>query len=148
MIRRLHPLAGGIGLLTILMFWTSTVAAEAFGDGARVAQVKTAILWGMIVLIPAMVLVGATGFRLGGRSREPRILAKKRRMPVLALNGLCVLVPCAIFLQARAVAGVFDTAFMAVQGLELAAGALNMTLMTLSMRDGFAVAHSHRLAKA
>ncbi|WP_234050901.1 MULTISPECIES: hypothetical protein [unclassified Xanthobacter] len=143
MIRRLHPLAGGIAFLTILLFWSSTIAAEAFGDGALVAWVKTAILWGMAVLVPAMVLVGATGFRLGGHSREPRIAAKRRRMPVIALNGLCVLVPCAVFLQARAAAGAFDTIFMAVQALELAAGALNITLMALSVRDGLALAHRH-----
>lgn len=146
MIRRLHPLAGGLALATIVAFWTSTVAAEAFGDGAAVAWVKTAILWGMAVLVPAMATAGATGFRLAGRAQAPRIAAKRRRMPVIALNGLLVLVPCAVFLQARAAAGLFDTAFLAVQALELAAGALNITLMALSLRDGLALARSRRPA--
>ncbi|MFG1429864.1 hypothetical protein V5F44_02220 [Xanthobacter sp. V2C-8] len=146
MMRRIHPVAGGIALATILLFWTSTVAAEAFGDGALVARVKTAILWGMLVLVPAMATVGATGFRLAGRAQAPRIRAKKRRMPVIALNGLLVLLPCAVFLQARAAAGLFDTVFVAVQALELAAGALNITLMSLSMRDGLALARGRRPA--
>lgn len=146
MMRRIHPVAGGIALATILLFWTSTVAAEAFGDGALVARVKTAILWGMLVLVPAMATVGATGFRLASRAQAPRIRAKKRRMPVIALNGLLVLLPCAVFLQARAAAGLFDTAFVVVQALELAAGALNITLMSLSMRDGLALARGRRPA--
>ncbi|MDQ0505517.1 hypothetical protein [Xanthobacter agilis] len=144
MIRHLHPLAAGIALAMIVLFWTSTVAAEALGDGALVARVKTAILWGMVVLVPAMAVAGATGFRLAGQARAPRILAKRRRMPVIALNGLCVLLPCSVFLQARAATGMFDTTFMAVQALELTAGALNITLMGLSLRDGHALAASRR----
>lgn len=146
MIRRLHPIAGAVALACIVLFWSSTLAAELFAGHAGVAAVKTAILWGMGVLIPAMALVGASGFRLGGRAQTPRIRAKKRRMPIIALNGLCVLVPCAIFLQARASAGLFDTTFALVQAVELVAGAINITLMGLSMRDGFALARGRRPA--
>lgn len=144
MIRRIHPLSGGLAFLTIVIFWSATVGAELFGGPAQVAQVKTLILWGMALLIPAMMLVGASGFRLGARATAPLIVAKRRRMPVIALNGLLVLVPSAVFLQARAAAGQFDTAFWAVQGLELAAGALNITLMALSLRDGLRLAARRR----
>lgn len=144
MIRKIHPVAGGIALLTVLAFWSSPLISEVFCDAGAVRSVKTAILWGMLVLAPAMALAGATGFRLGGRSTQPLIAAKRRRMPVIALNGLCVLVPCAIFLQARAAAGLFDTAFLVVQGVELLAGALNITLLALSMRDGLRLAARRR----
>lgn len=144
MIRRLHPLAGRIAFLTIIGFWTATIAAESLGDHATVARVKTAILWGMVVLVPAMAMAAATGFRLGGRARDPRVVAKRRRMPLIALNGLLILLPCAVFLQARAASGQFDAAFNAVQALELVAGALNITLMALSVRDGLALARARR----
>jgi len=140
MIRIVHPVAGAVALATILAFWISTLVAELFCDAAAVLTVKTAILCGLALLIPAMAAVGGTGFRLGGRSRDPRVIAKRRRMPVIAANGLLVLVPCAIFLQARAADGLFDAVFYGVQGLELLAGALNITLLGLSLRDGLALA--------
>jgi len=139
MIRTLHPIAGVIGMATIATFWLSTVAAEAFGGPTTILAVKTAILWGLLLLVPALAVTGATGFRMGGRSNHPRILAKRRRMPLVALNGLLVLVPCAVFLQARASAGDFGGTFALVQGVELLAGAVNLTLMGLSVRDGFAL---------
>ena len=52
------------------------------------------------------------------------------------LNGVCVLVPCALFLAWKARAGAFDAPFVAVQALELAAGFANLVLIGLNMRDG------------
>lgn len=144
-IRRIHLAAGVIGFLAILLFWTSTVTAELFAGHATVAAVKSAILWGMIVLVPAMAAVGATGFSLGGRSNAPIVAAKRRRMPVIALNGLLVLIPSAIFLAGRSAAGEFDALFYGVQAIELAAGALNLALMGLSMRDGLSMTRKRRL---
>lgn len=139
MIRILHPIAGSLGMVTIASFWLSTVAVEAFGGPGAVLAVKTAILWGLLVLVPALAITGATGFRMGGRSAHPTIAAKRRRMPFIALNGLLMLVPCAVFLQARAMAGDFGGTFALVQGIELLAGAVNLTLMGLNIRDGFAL---------
>ena len=65
-------------------------------------------------------------------------------MPFIALNGILVLVPAAFFLAARAEAGEFDAIFYAVQGLELAAGATNIILMSASLRDGLAITRKRR----
>jgi hypothetical protein len=146
MIRTLHPIGGAIGMATIATFWLSTVAAEAFGGPATILAVKTAILWGLLLLVPALAVTGATGFRMGGRSASPLIARKRRRMPFIALNGLLVLVPCAFVLQARAAAGDFGSSFALVQGIELLAGAVNLTLMGLNMRDGIAL--TRRFARA
>lgn len=140
MIRRLHPVLGGLALALVATFWLSTVIAELTADHATILSVKTAVLYAMILLIPAMAGVGASGFRLGARMKHPLIAAKRRRMPLIALNGLLVLLPSAIFLQGRAATGIFDDWFFVVQGLELAAGALNVTLLALSLRDGRALA--------
>tara|TARA_B100000678_G_C18161957_1_gene483430 strand:- start:918 stop:1151 length:234 start_codon:yes stop_codon:yes gene_type:complete len=59
-----------------------------------------------------------------------------RRMPVIAANGLLVLIPAALFLSWKAGADEIDSAFYAVQALELLAGAVNFTLLALNMRDG------------
>ncbi len=143
-ISKVHLAAGILAFALIVTFWTSTLVSEAFGSALMVAAVKEAIPWGMLFLIPAMAAVGGTGFRLGGKSPAPVIAAKRRRMPVIALNGLLILVPAAFFLAARAGAGRFDAAFYAVQGLELVAGAVNITLMSLNIRDGFAMTRKRR----
>ncbi|NJO54475.1 MAG: hypothetical protein HC829_06205 [Bacteroidales bacterium] len=137
MLRLLHPIAGALALATVATFWISTVAVEALGTPADIARVKEAILWGMLVLVPAMALVGASGMRLGRTSLHPLVEAKQRRMPIIALNGLLVLVPSAFFLAGRAAAGTLDDVFYTVQAIELAAGALNLFLLALAMRDGF-----------
>jgi hypothetical protein len=72
--------------------------------------------------------------------------AKKKRMPLIAANGLLVLLPCALLLNHWAAAGSFGAAFYAVQALELAAGALNLTLMGLNMRDGLRLTGRRRAA--
>lgn len=145
LIAKSHLVAGLIAFALVATFWTSTVLVELFGDAHAVATVKSAILSGMLVLVPAIAVAGASGFRLGGRSRAPIVAAKRRRMPFIALNGILILVPAAFFLAARASAGQFDAAFYAVQILELAAGGANLTLMGLNIRDGFAMTRRRRV---
>ncbi len=132
----IHPLAGAIALLTIATFWTSTLISELFGSHAMIAQVKSLIPWGFLILIPAMATVGATGFRYAKKRRGPIVEAKRKRMPIIALNGLLILVPAAFYLASKAQAGQFDTAFYIVQGIEVIAGATNIVLLGMSMRDG------------
>jgi len=148
MLRRIHPAAGVIGFLTILAFWTSTVAVELFAGAEAILAVKTAILWGMAVLIPALATAGATGFRLAGPKPRGLVAAKQRRMPFIAANGILILIPCAIYLQRLAAAGDFGTVFYTVQMLELAAGAVNITLMGLNVRDGLRLSRGRRHAGA
>jgi len=57
-------------------------------------------------------------------------------MPVIAANGLIVLVPAAWFLAGKSAAGEFDSTFYIVQAVELLAGAANLTMMGLNIRDG------------
>lgn len=133
---KLHAVAGVIAFLTILTFWTSTVASELFGGPAAIAAVKGAILWGLIVLVPALAITGASGMALGRGRRGAAVAAKRKRMPFIAMNGLLILVPSAIFLALRAEAGTFDVAFFVVQAVELAAGAANLVLIGLNIRDG------------
>lgn len=141
---RVHLAAAIAAFALICTFWTGTVVSELFFGPAAVAAVKQGILWGMLLLVPAMAIAGSTGFRLGGRSTAPTIAAKRRRMPAIAMNGILILVPSAIFLAARAGAGEFDAAFYAVQGIELIAGGVNIALMGLNMRDGFALTRKRR----
>lgn len=136
MTRRIHAAAGLIALFTILAFWSSTLISEVFGGPEIIAAVKTRILYGMLILIPALLTAAATGARLGRGRMDSRIQTKKRRMPFIAANGLLILLPSALYLAGKAAAGGFDTSFYAVQALELFAGAANASLIGLNMRDG------------
>ena len=136
MFKVIHPVAGTLALLTIATFWLSTVLAELFASQAAVTAVKTAIPWGFLLLIPALAATGGSGFVLAKGRRGGVLGAKIKRMPLIAANGLVVLIPAALFLAFKARAAEFDTVFYAVQALELIAGAANITLLGLNLRDG------------
>lgn len=136
MLKIVHRTAGTLALLTILLFWSSTIISEVSGDPASVTTVKTAIPWGLLLLVPALAATGATGARLANGRRVGLIGAKFRRTPFVAANGLLILVPSAFFLAHKAAAAEFDTAFYVVQAIELLAGTANIVLLSLNMRDG------------
>ena len=136
MLKRIHPIAGIVAVLTILTFWISTAVSELFLPIDAVIAVKQAIPWGLLVLVPALAITGATGFRLAGASTDPRVLRKKRRMPFIAGNGILVLIPAALSLSALATRLEFGGLFYSIQAIELLAGAINLALMSLNIRDG------------
>ena len=137
MARIVHPVAGALAMLTIATFWLSTVLSELFGSQTVVASVKTAIPWGFLLLVPSLAAAGGSGFALARERRGAALVASKmKRMRIIAGNGILILIPSALFLASKATAGQFDAAFYAVQALELVAGATNLALLGLNMRDG------------
>ena len=137
---KLHGFFGSVALVCIVTFWVATVISELFLDQGNVTCVKNAILTGMWVLIPAMAATGGSGFSLASARRGRLVDVKGRRMKVVAANGLLVLLPSAWGLASWANAGQFDRAFYTLQALELVAGAVNVTLLALNMRDGLRLA--------
>jgi hypothetical protein len=95
-----------------------------------------------------MALAGMSGFRLGKTWRGPVVAQKRKRMPMIAANGIVVLIPAALYLASKAQAGQFDTSFYIVQVIELIAGAVNITLLGLNMRDGLRLSGKLRRAPA
>ena len=148
MMRIIHPVAGAVAIITIAGFWFSTALTELFATHATVTLVKTAIPWGFLLLVPALMAAGGSGFALAKGRRAGLIGAKAKRMPMIAANGLLVLIPAALFLAFKARAAEFDGMFYAVQALELAAGAVNITLLVLNMRDGLKMKGWFRRAPA
>lgn len=144
-VRAIHAGAGSLGLLTIAVFLTSTVVVEAIGEPATIVTVKRAIAWGLLLLVPALAAAGGSGFRLAGGAKAGRAARKAARMRIVAANGILVLVPAALFLAARASAGAFDAVFYGVQAAELLAGATNLVLLALNLRDGLAMAKRRRV---
>ena len=135
--KKIHLFVAVIATLTIATFFTSTVFVELSGSHESIATVKSLIVMpGLLILIPAIAATGGSGFFLSKTRKDRLVDAKMKRMPFIAANGLLILVPAAIFLDQWASAGAFDTRFYLVQAAELLAGAINLTLMGLNMRDG------------
>ena len=139
--KRIHLVVGILSPLLIATFFTSTVLVELFGSHAAVVQLKSLIVApGLWVLLPCLAAIGGSGMFIGKSRKGSLVEQKKKRMPFIAANGLLILVPSAIFLSRWASAGAFDSTFYSVQALELLAGATNVTLLSLNVRDGLRLA--------
>jgi len=133
----MHLLAGLLATLTIAAFFTATLLVELFGTHDAIAGIKHMIVFpGLFILVPAIAATGGTGFALSKVRQGHLVQTKLKRMPFIAANGLLVLLPAAIFLNRWAAQGVFDNRFYIVQVVELLAGAINLLLMGLNIRDG------------
>ncbi|MGV6872617.1 hypothetical protein ACUSIJ_07990 [Pseudochelatococcus sp. B33] len=135
-LRVIHIAAGVAAFFFILRFLGQTAWAEFGGQAGEIAAAKGWIVSRLPALIAALAVVGATGFLLAGRQPRGLAAAKLRRMQVIAPNGLLILMPAALFLNWKAGAHAFDTAFVAVQSVEIAAGLVNLALVGLNIRDG------------
>ncbi|WP_297020407.1 hypothetical protein [Thalassospira sp.] len=136
LLSRLHRLAGAAALVFIASFWLATIIVELRGNISEIVLVKTAIAWGLFGLVPALITTGGSGFALSGGKPTGILQTKLRRMKLIAANGILILVPAAISLAVFAQHGRFDGLFAAIQGIELLAGAVNIGLIGLNIRDG------------
>lgn len=137
MVQKIHRIAAVTAFLCVVTFFASTLSVEVFGSEESIILVKSLVVFpGLFILVPCIATAGATGFTLS-KAKKGRVLdGKKKRMPFIAINGIFVLVPAAIFLNYKAADGAFDTSFIVVQIAELVVGALNGYLMFLNIRDG------------
>lgn len=143
---QLHRIAGVLALLLIAGFQVATLSTELLQNEAAIRAVKLAIPWGLLLLVPSLMAVGASGLRLA-RGRRGGVLDRKlRRMPFIAANGILVLIPAALFLASKARVGEFDGVFYTIQVIELAAGAMNLWLLSLNIRDGLKMTAARRRA--
>ncbi|WP_196296837.1 hypothetical protein [Photobacterium angustum] len=108
---------------------------ELFGDISSVVIVKTAILFGAFLLIPLMAITGITGAKMAGNVNKGPIGRKKKRMPLIAFNGVFVLLPCALYLYYLSSNHQFSYTFYIVQIIEFIAGVTNLSLMALNIFD-------------
>jgi len=133
----IHRSVAIMAMLCIATFFLSTIWVELSGAEESIAMIKCFIVMpGLLILIPSIVVAGASGFLLSKGRSSGFIVRKKQRMPFIAANGIFILIPAAIFLDQAAASAHFDTTFYIVQSIELLAGATNLLLMSLNMRDG------------
>lgn len=133
----LHAIFGFNALCIISTFWLSTFISELFLGQNAIAIVKHLIAnYGLIVLVIVMAGLGISGNLLGKKRKGKLIDAKKKRMPIIAFNGIFIMVPSALYLNYKASHGEFDSLFYAVQIVELLVGLIQISLLGLSFRDG------------
>ncbi|QSX38672.1 hypothetical protein [Shewanella sedimentimangrovi] len=131
--KTLHIAAALLATLCIASFFLSSLVVELFGTQAQIANIKHLIVTpGLWVLIPAMMLTGVSAQTMGRSGSLVR--QKQHRMKIIAINGLLVLLPCALVLKQLVTS--LDTGFYLLQAVELLAGATNLVLMSLNIRDG------------
>ena len=133
-----HRIAGILALLCIATFFLLTILIELFGSHATVAQLKSLIVTRGLDPDPGRgrcwrqrhVAVEVAQGSPGGCQEEAH--AVHRGQWSAGAGAL------AIVLDRWAAVGSFDTSFYLVQAIELVAGAANLTLMGLNVRDGYA----------
>lgn len=137
LVLKVHKAFAIISFATIAIFWLSTLSVELFFEYDAVALIKSLIVNpGLFILVPAIFITAITGNIIAKNSNKEKLIAiKRKRMPIIALNGIVILIPCAIYLNVLASNELYDTIFYFIQILELLAGAINMILMFLNIRD-------------
>ena len=130
-----HLVATAVALLTIFSFFTASLYAEWVGEARLIVATKTAILYGLPLMMVAMPTLAITGNALAGNRSSSLIQRKRQRMKVVVINGV-TLIMLAFFLFWRAQAGQLDAWFNVAQGLELLLGATNFTLLGLNVGTG------------
>ena len=139
-IMRIHFFAGIAVLIILSTFWVALIISDFFLGHEAVAQVRLGIVYALIVLIPSMIAVKATGGKLGkNRMDDTRIQQKKKRATWMAINGVLIMVPAAFFLNYKASSGEFDTVFYIVQGIELLVGSFQYYFVLKNFNVGMSL---------
>jgi hypothetical protein len=139
-----HIIGAIIAVITIATFFTFSLIAEINGDEAFIKQVKKGILFSLPLLLVAMPMLNITGNKLAAKSQNPIVLAKRRRMKFVLVNGI-TLISLACFLYYRSHYQAIDGFFLTAQIAEFALGLTNLTLIGMNIKSGFQL--SGRLKK-
>lgn len=142
---KIHAIAGFTALITIAGFWLASLITEMLGSFESIKLVKQCIVWGMIILIPSIMATAISGNFLGKTRSGKLVAVKQKRMPLIALNGIFILVPSAFFLNHLALNEGFGKLFYSIQALELAAGGVNFYLLSRNFKDGLRLSGRHSL---
>ncbi len=132
----LHATAATFSLIIIIIFISSTLVAELFLTPIAIVNVKSSIFKGIFILIPIIILTAISGNILARKRSGKLIQDKQKRMLFIAINGVCILLPAAIFLNHQANLGHFSINFYIVQLLEIIFGILQIILLSKNFYAG------------
>ena len=132
---KIHVIATVIAIMTIGSFFICSLVAEVNGDKTLIKNVKEVILFSLPLLLIAMPALRITGNVLAGKSQSPIILAKRKRMRFVLINGIA-LIALACFLYYRSHYKAIDNIFLAAQFAEFALGLTNLVLIGMNIKSG------------
>jgi hypothetical protein len=130
-----HLTATAVATITIGSFLTFSVLAELLGELEFIRFVKLNIVRSLPVLLIAMPALGISGVKLAGKSKNPLVITKLKRMKIIGLNGI-LLILLALFLFYRIKNHGMDTLFLMAQVVELLLGGINLILIGLNLKAG------------
>jgi hypothetical protein len=133
---KIHVIVTVIATLTIVTFFISSLVAEINGNEAFIREVKEMILFSLPIMLIAMPALGITGNKLAGKSRNPIILTKRKRMRLVFVNGIA-LMALACFLYYRSHYQTIDAVFLLAQMAEFALGLTSLILIGMNIKSGF-----------
>jgi hypothetical protein len=131
-----HISATVIAVLAISTFFILSMTAEISGNQTFITSIKRFIFFSLPVLFIVMPTLAITGNSLAGKSKNPKVLVKKKRMKFVMINGI-LLVFLASILYYRAHNYQFGTFFVILQIVEFCLGLTNLFLIGLNIRSGF-----------
>lgn len=108
---KVHVIATIIAGLTIATFLVSSLIAELNGSETLIREVKEVILFSLPLLLISMPVLGVTGNKLAGKSQSPVVVAKRKRMKFVFVNGIG-LITLACFLYYHSHHQAIDSAFL------------------------------------
>jgi hypothetical protein len=130
-----HLIATVVAILTITTFFSLSLIAEIRGEESFIKTVKAFILYGLPVLIFTMPTLKITGDKLAGKSTNPLVLEKVKRMKIVVINGVGLIL-LAVFLYYRSHYKTVDDIFLFAQTIEFGLGLANLSLIILNARSG------------
>lgn len=141
MLLTIHRIFALLSFFTIISFWCSTIIVELFFHPEGVSFIKSLIVYpGLFILVPALITTGITGNLLAKSSAKKNLIKRKKsRMPIIAIFGIFILIPCAIYLNYLASISLFDVRYYLIQGLEIIIGGTNIYLMGKNILDSFQI---------
>lgn len=145
---KIHIFFELICLVSIPIFFLSSVFSELYGNEYLIQIVKRNILYSMIYFIPCIMLTGITGGLMGRLHPKELTVNKKYRMKLIALNGLFFLLPSAFYLSHLANIKNFGTSFYIFQSVEFIAGITNFILFLLNFIEGIKLSRSLSISRS
>ena len=131
----IHIIATIVAMITISTFFIVSLRAEIIADEALIKATKTAILYGLPILLIVMPTLAISGKKLAGKSKSLLVLKKLKRMNWIMVNGI-LLISLAIYLYYRATYIAIDPIFLFAQITEFIFGIANLTLISLNVKSG------------
>jgi cytochrome bd-type quinol oxidase subunit 1 len=130
-----HIAGSMVAVITIGVFFFSSLASAFYYDKDFTFLVKSGIFYTLPILLISMPMVVITGNKLAGNSVHPLLLEKKKRMKFIGINGvLLVMIACLLFYWAKK--SDYSQAFTIIQVLELLLGFINLLLLIKNFQTG------------